>query len=65
MTHFEIILILIIWIGYGIFSAYQMNDDSFDGDDEFVFIMTIIIIFSPCIAAWRILKGLFSPKIFK
>ena len=60
MTTLEIILIVVIWIVYGVFSAYQ--------DEDCITLLPenmkrlIYIIFSPLILLYRILIGILHSK---
>ena len=64
MTTLEIILIGIIWVNYGLFTAYQHNDNKLDFEVN-GFAIFIIVILSPFILFIRIFYGIFSNKIFK
>jgi hypothetical protein len=58
MTTLEIILITILWVIYGVFSAYQDEYHLRTNFDKYFF----HIIFSPLVLIYRILIGLFHPK---
>jgi hypothetical protein len=56
MTDLEFILITIIWVGYGVFCAYQINWSWSHGG------MYIVCIgFAPLVLVYRILRGIFHP----
>ena len=57
MTVLEIILIAVVWIAYGVFSAYQSNDNTFEDVDTFEVMIGIAI--SPIILIVRVLLGVF------
>jgi len=52
------IIITILWIAYGLFSAYQaeIQDD--------IALTIAAIVFSPLVLVWRILYGVVSPDVF-
>lgn len=66
MTILETILILILWISYGTFSAYQLikNTDNLDQNEKTTLYL-IFILFSPIILIVRIMLGIFSMDTFK
>jgi hypothetical protein len=58
MTPLEIILIVMLWVTYGVLSAYQ--DKGFWADDGAKYIVYIII--SPILLIYRVIIGIFHPK---
>lgn len=66
MTILETILILILWINYGTFSAYQLIKNTDDlNQNEKTTLYIIFILFSPAILIVRIILGIFSIDTFK
>jgi hypothetical protein len=59
MTDLEFILTAIIWVGYGVFCAYQIDSSSHDGK------YIVCIAFAPLILGYRILRGIFNPDNMK
>ena len=64
MTTLEIILILIIWICYGIFNSYQHQWFIYDFDNEASSNVGVIltIVFAPVALIIRIIRGVFFWK---
>lgn len=60
MTTLEIILIVIVWITYGVFNSWQ-NDWHDDEDGKEIFII-INIIFAPLALLIRLFRGVFLWK---
>jgi hypothetical protein len=56
MTTLEIILIVVIWIVYGVFNAYQ-DEKSYEISHYFYH-----IIFCPLVLLFRVLIGIFHSK---
>ena len=63
MTILEIILIALIWISYGFFSAYQLNEANEDPDNITSYFIFIVI--APLILCFRIAFGAFSIHTFR
>lgn len=59
MTALEIILIVILWVGYGAFATYQTKDLDLDEENVFVWFF-IYIIFSPIVFVVKALYGAFK-----
>jgi hypothetical protein len=59
MTTLEIILLLTLWIIYGVFSAYQEEETN---SDYTIGTYIMYIIFAPIVLIYRILIGIFHPK---
>lgn len=60
MTTLEIILIITLWISYGVFNAYQ--HDWFEGYEINYFCTFITILFAPIALVIRIFRGIFIWK---
>ena len=60
MTILEIILIVVLWVAYGVFSFYQSEGNKFPLDDGMdVFSLIILIVISPLVLVVRIFLGIF------
>jgi len=59
MTILEIILLGIIWMGYGLFAAYQTETSHMSASDE-VALSVVIVLFSPLVFIGRCLYGAFK-----
>lgn len=57
MTYLEIILLTILWVSYGVFTAYQTKPS--EGHVILTYCMSII--FSPLILIVRVFIGIFHP----
>lgn len=55
MSNLEIILTMILWVIYGVFSAVQR--DSFED-----YTYPLMIIFSPIVLLYRIVVGIFNKR---
>lgn len=62
MTTLEIILIAIIWISYGLFSAKQISDKNCSHNEELIFNYLLCIVFAPIVLIARIFIGMFSDR---
>lgn len=68
MTTLEIILIIIIWIAYGVFAAYQTEEGSsnvltvsyYEREFDSTISLFLMIIFSPIVFIVRALIGIFK-----
>lgn len=66
MTTLETILILILWISYGVFTAFQISKDAFDMDNNDISGLYIVsILFSPILLIIRAIIGIFKSNIFR
>jgi hypothetical protein len=63
MTTLEIILTAVVWIAYGLFNAYQVDEDDFEFNRDTAILYLIIIALAPSILVVRIVLGIFSSKI--
>ena len=59
MTTLEIILIAIIWIGYGLFAAYQSREMNLNSEDQSGMYI-VYIVFAPMIFILKCLYGAFK-----
>lgn len=62
MTELEIILIALVWIAYGVFSLYQMNDNGFEDTEPLFWVLYISL--APLWLIIRAIMGMFSNKLF-
>jgi len=63
MTTLEIILTVIIWIGYGVFNGYQMALTHNKNDSDNIFgCFVISILFAPIMLVIRAIWGIFTSK---
>ena len=65
MTTLETLLIIIVWIGYGVFSAYQAINVNNRCHNANLGIYVMFPILSPIILIARVLLGIFHHNIFK
>jgi hypothetical protein len=65
MTALELILIIIIWIAYGVLSAHQYNKKNRYFGDLAIGVYIRMIIFSPFVLLFRIIRGAFSACTLK
>ena len=64
MTILELILIAVIWIAYGVFHYYQVNEESLNFKEHHnLFGFIACILFSPLLLVTRIFIGIFSNKM--
>jgi hypothetical protein len=64
MTTLEIILLAILWVIYGLFTAYQITNEE-DSDDVIIGIYFLLILLSPIVLIIRIIIGIFHSKTIK
>lgn len=56
MTTLELVLIIILWIGYGLFAVHRTDLNNFsDGDRGFI--QFLMVLLAPLIFIWRALVG--------
>ena len=61
MTTLEIILIVIIWISYGVYAVYQTEiEDGSRSQDSTDWLYALIIIFAPLVLICRAIYGIFG-----
>lgn len=63
MTTLEIILLAIVWIGYGIYNGNQMAETAITEDDITV-CYVVSILFCPLLIPFRMIWGIFSSKLW-
>ena len=61
MTTLEILLIIIVWVSYGVFNSWQHDWFKFDYNFEPLAVI-ICIAFAPIAIIIRILRGIFQWK---
>ena len=61
MTGLEVLLIMILWVLYGIWSAKQEVEEGGVSNEDAVGVYIFSILFSPLVLIARIIKGIFTP----
>jgi hypothetical protein len=60
MTKLEIILIVVLWIVYGVYAAVRTYNNLFKGDYDDVVAAIGLIVVSPLVLIYRAIYGIFQ-----